>query len=111
MIWQHGLDEPHKCLHHLNPLVDSIKFTFDYSRENINYLDTTVRLTNSTLYTDVYYKTIDSHSYLLHSLSNPRNCKNSMAYSQFFRIRCTSSSLSDFYKHAIEFSSFFTNRN
>ncbi len=43
-IWQHGLMELMKFLHHLNSVSNSIKFTWDVSANEISYIDLIVRL-------------------------------------------------------------------
>ena len=71
IVWQHGLDELHKFVDHLNSTTDSLKFTVEYSRETIPFMDTKVKLRDRTLYTDLYCKPTDSHSYLLYSSFSP----------------------------------------
>ena len=110
MIWPHGIDELHKFVEHLNSCTESIRFTLDFSREKINFLDTTVILRDATLYTDLYCKPTDSHSYLLYNSAHPLNCKNSIPYSQFLRIRRICSTLDNFDKHCLDFAQYFYNR-
>ena len=46
--------------------------------------------------TSIYYKATDSHSYLNFSSSHPYNCKSSIPYSQFLRLRKICSDNADF---------------
>ena len=92
-IWVHGEDELNRWIAHLNNHHHSIKFTNEWSRKEINFLDTTVKLDhNQNLYTDLYTKPTDTNSYLNYNSAHPLNCKNSLPYSQLLRICriCTS---------------------
>ena len=74
-----------------NSFHDSIKFTIEYSKAEVAFLDViTYRHSyriNSTLYT----KPMDTHSYLDYNSSHPQSNKSSIPHSQFLRIRrnCT----------------------
>ena len=61
MIWQHGEDELKIFLDKLNNFHSSIKFTCEYSRENVNHLDVQVIVTEGKLITGLYIKQTDSH--------------------------------------------------
>ena len=54
MLWQHGEKELEKFLEFLNRYHPTIKFTANYSREEIHFLDVSVRKTNNRLVTDLY---------------------------------------------------------
>ena len=54
-IWDYGEIELEKCLHHLNTYHRTIKFTSEWSKEKVHFLDTTVRKTcTNKLETDLY---------------------------------------------------------
>ena len=94
-IWEHGEDELTKWLEHLNNFHKTIKFTNEWSHTKINFLDTTVKVNiDNKLYTDLYVKPTDTNSYLNYNSAHPPNCKNSLPYSQFLRIKriCTKDS-------------------
>ena len=76
----------------------------------VNFLDTTVYVQDSKLYTTLYTKPTDSHNYLHYSSMHPRKCKDSIPYSQFLRVRRICSTLEDYDKHAKEFYGFFRTR-
>ena len=61
MIWQHREDELKTFLEKLNNFHPSIKFTCEYSREKVNYLDEQVIVREGKLITDLYVKQTDSH--------------------------------------------------
>ena len=59
-IWEHGKDELNKWFEHLNHFHKTIKFTNEWSYENINFLDTTFKvIACHKLYTDLYIKQTD----------------------------------------------------
>jgi hypothetical protein len=68
----------------------------EYSTKSVNFLDTTVKVENNEIVTDLYCKPTDSHSYLQYSSSHPQRCKDSIPYSQFLRVRRICSSTVDF---------------
>ena len=62
MIWTHGEESLNHFIEYLNSLHESIKFTHESSRTDINFLDTTVKFnTNRDLITTLYNKPTDTH--------------------------------------------------
>ena len=50
MIWIHGEEELKNFLTYLNSIHDKIKFTHEFSKNSINFLDTTLKIdTNQVL--------------------------------------------------------------
>ena len=86
MIWQHGEDELKISLDKLNNFHPSIKFTCEYSREKVNYLDIQVIIREGKLTTDLYVKQTDSHQYLDPTSCHPYHCTKSIPYSQALRV-------------------------
>ena len=100
-IWDHGEDALTEWLEYLNSQHHSIKFTSEWSRNQISFLDTTVkRATTGNLYTDLYTKPTDSNSYLQYDSAHPPSVKKSLPYSQFLRLRRICRNESDFEKHS-----------
>ena len=64
MIWQHGEDELKTILEKLNNFYLSTKFTCEYSREEVSYLDVQVIVREGKLITDLYVKQTVSLQYL-----------------------------------------------
>ncbi|PIK34741.1 putative rab proteins geranylgeranyltransferase component A 2 isoform X2 [Apostichopus japonicus] len=77
----------------------TIKFTSDYSHQQVNFLDVTVRKEHGSLSTDLYTKPTDTHQYLHSSSCHPRHCKSGIAYSQALRLRRICSNNSSFIRH------------
>ena len=61
MIWTAGEDQLQKLLEWINQHHDTIKFTWDWSRKNVNYLDVQVINNNGVIETDLYTKPTDKH--------------------------------------------------
>jgi hypothetical protein len=76
MVWVHGLNSLMDFLEHLNNVHPTIKFTMEHSNIQINFLDTTVKIDqNRKMYTTLYTKPTDTHTYLLF-LSTSSTSKN-----------------------------------
>ena len=65
----------------LNKKHPTIKFTAEWSKTQIIFLDITVYLENSKI-TDLYVKPTDTHQYLHSSSYDPYHCKKGIPYSQ-----------------------------
>ena len=57
-------------------MLDSImKFTVEYSKEEINVLDVNIKLINGKLKTDLFLKPIDMQQFLDPIFCHPYHCK------------------------------------
>ena len=61
MIWQHGQDVLKIFLEKLSNFHPSIKFTCEYSRDRVNYLDIQLIVREGKLIIDFYVKQTGSH--------------------------------------------------
>ena len=97
MIWQHGEKELEKFLEILNSYHATIKFTANYSREKISFLDVEVIKKGNQLVTDLHIKLTDTHQHLHASSCHVFHYKNSIPYSQALRLNriCSESSFFD----------------
>ena len=86
LIWQHGEKELEKFLEILNCYHPTIKFTGNYSWEQINFLDVSVRKKNKQLVTNLYIKPTDTHQYLHASSCHVYHSKKCATYSQASRL-------------------------
>ena len=86
MMWEHGEEELQKFLETLNCYHPTIKFTAEYSRAKINFLDVTVIKKGNQLVTDLYIKPTDTHQYLHASSCHVSHCKKSIPFSQALRL-------------------------
>ena len=82
MLWEHGEKELEKFLEFLNCYHPTIKFTANYLREEINFLDVSARKKNDQLVTGLYIKPKDTHQYLHASSCHVYHSKKSTPYSQ-----------------------------
>ena len=82
MLWQHGEKALKKFLEILNSYHPTIKFTANYSREKICFLDVEVIKKGNQLVTDLYIKPTDTHQYLHASFCHVFHSKKSIPYSQ-----------------------------
>ena len=69
-----------------------------------------VHKTGTNLWTDLYTKPTDSHSYLRFESAHPDHCKRSLPYSQFLRVRRICTRLEDFDKYGEILCHHFENR-
>ena len=65
MVWEHGEEELKKFLETLNCYHLTIKFTAEYYRAKINFLDVTVMKNGNQRVTDLYVKPTDTHQYFM----------------------------------------------
>ena len=86
LLWQHGEKEIEKVLEFLNCYHPTIKFIDNYSREEINILDVSVKKKNNQLATDLCTKPTDTHQYLHASSCRVYHSNKSIPYSQVLRL-------------------------
>ena len=65
-----------KFLKDLNEFHPNLKFTYEKSKEKINFLDLVIKLTDGKIVTDLYCKPTDSHQYLHYDLCHAEHIKN-----------------------------------
>ena len=97
MLWQHGEENLKEFLKALNCYHPSIKFTSEYSKDKINFLDVNVFRKVDRLITDLYIKSTDTHQYLHASSCHVFHSKRSIPYSQALRLNriCSENSFFD----------------
>ena len=97
-IWEHGEDD-------INSFHPTIKFTGDWSKEKVNFLDAEVTLKNSVLSTDLFIKPTDTHQFLDPTSCHHYDSKKSTPYSQTLRLNRICSDNSNFDKRCNELES------
>ena len=95
-IWTHGEESLKKFLDELNGFNQYIKFTYEYSVENIPFLDLKVGLKDGKTATDLHVKPTDRHQYLHLSSAHPNHTKRFVVFSQTLLISRLCSNESDF---------------
>ena len=86
MMWEYGEEEPKTFLETLNCYHSTIKFTSEYSRAKVNFLDVTVMKKGNQLVTDLYVKPTGTHQYLHASSCHFSHCKKLIPFSQALRL-------------------------
>ena len=81
-IWEHGEESLKEFLNEINSFHSTIKFTADWSKEKVNFLDVEVTLNNGVLSTDLFVKPTDTHQFLDPTSCHPYHCKKGIPYSQ-----------------------------
>ena len=84
-IWKHREDSSKKFIEALNACHPTMKFTAEWSKEEINFLDVNVRLQNRQLETDLHIKPTDTHHFLDSTSCHSYHYKKSIPYSQALR--------------------------
>ena len=90
-----------KFMEHINNVHSSIKFTGDFSKDEVIFLDVRTKIEGSKIKTITYSKPTDSHSYLDFDSCHPSHNKTSIPYSQFLRMRRNCSEWTDFICHSL----------
>ena len=112
MIWLGTETELQTFFTYCNNFHKIVKFTMEYSRKQIAFLDTVTFHNNSEkLLFNLYCKPTDKHCYLKYNSYHPKNCKNSGPYSQFIRIRRICSLEAHFEEHAKNLILFYQKRD
>ena len=83
-LWDHGEEKLMLCIANINKMHPTIKFTADWSKTSINFLE--VSITEGIIETDLYVKPTDSHQYLFLYFCHPFYCKKCIPYSQTLRL-------------------------
>ena len=111
MVWTHGEDKLEDFINHINSLHSTIKFTHEFSKSHISFLDVTVSLDNNNkISKDLFVKWTDIHQYLLHISCHPSHIKKSIPFSLASRIRRICSTTEKFKQRTNELLEFLCKR-
>ena len=87
-IWTHGVPCLSVFLRELNNYHTTIKFTDDWSAQEVTFLDTWVYTKDGRVETDLHVKPTSKHHQYLHTKScHPKHCKTAIPCSQPLRIK------------------------
>ena len=75
-IWTEGEESLKRFLEKLNVFHPNLCFTWEFSRESINFLDVQVSIDGNGFKTDLYIKLTDCHQFLHFESSHPTHVKN-----------------------------------
>ena len=102
MIWPFSEGCLNEFLGMINNAHPTIKFTAEWSRESVSFLDVKVRVCEGRLTTDLHTKPTDTHQYLHRYSCHPGHCKSAIPYSQALRLRRICSRQQDYILRAEE---------
>ena len=86
MIWPHGTQTLKQLINMINSYHPTIKFTCDYNKWEIPFLDTILYKTeDNQLFTRDYHKPTDNKEYLHFHSAHPRKQKESVPYGLLIR--------------------------
>ena len=74
-IWECGEESLKVFIDHVNILHPTIKFTAEYFKEEVNFFDLNIKLTDGELKTDLFVKPTGTHQFLAPTSSRPYHCK------------------------------------
>ncbi|PIK43913.1 hypothetical protein BSL78_19243 [Apostichopus japonicus] len=77
-VWTSDADSLLTFIKHEHSFYSTVKFTSDYSHQQVNFLNVTVCKEHDSLSTDLYKKPTDTHQYLHSSSCHPRHCKSEL---------------------------------
>ena len=100
VIWDQGEENLKRFINFLNESHDSIKFTAEYSKNSVTFLDTKIHVENNDIYTELYTKETDTHNYLHYTSAHPKHCKKGGPYGEFLRIRRNCQKIEDYDRHS-----------
>ena len=100
-IWE---EELQKFLETLNLYHPTIKFTVEYSKTKINFLDVAVMKKGNRPVNDLYANLTDTHEYLNGSSCHVSYCKKSIPFSQALRLNrvCSENAFFDKRRNKLE---------
>ena len=84
-LWPHGEQALLDFHSRFNDFHSTINLTMNYSRESINFLDTTIMIKDDRIHTSLYRKPTDKLSLLNFSSFHPTHTRESIPYSQALR--------------------------
>ena len=90
-IWEHGAESLKVFIEQASMFHSTIKFTAEYSKEELNFLDVNLKLIDGELKTDLFVKPMDTHQFLDPTSCHPYHCKKGIPYSQALRLNRISS--------------------
>ena len=75
-MWEHGEELLKEFINKINSFHPTIKFTADWSKEKVSFLDVDVTLNNGVLSTELFVKPTETHQFLDPTSCHPYHCKH-----------------------------------
>ena len=99
-----------KILEDLNKFHSNLKFTYEKSKEKINFLDVAIKIKEGKIITDLYCKPRDGHQYLHYNSCHADLIKRSIIFSQTFQLKRVCSEKNDLNMHVEDLKIWFCKR-
>ena len=80
--WEHGEESTRDFIDQVKLFHPAIKFTAEYSKEEVSFLELNVKLIDGKLKTDLFVKSTDTHQFLDPTSSHPYHYKKRIPYSE-----------------------------
>ena len=81
-LWKHGEESPRDFIDQVKLFHPAIKFTAEYSKEEVSFLELNVKLIDGKLKTDLFVKSTDTRQFLDPTSSHPYHYKKRIPYSE-----------------------------
>ena len=99
-----------KFLNDLNEFHPNLQFTYENSKEKINFLDLFIKLADGKIVSDIYCKSTDSNQCLHYDSCYAERIKRSIIFSQTLQLKRICSQKSDLDFHVKELKNWFSKR-
>ena len=109
-VWTHGEEKLNDFLSCLNEFHPNLNFTYEYSTDQINFLDVIVKKEKDEFVIDLYCKATHCHQYLHYDSCHPDHMKKSSIYIQGLRIKRLCSDGHKLQKHLENLKNWFCER-
>ena len=86
-IWTDTEENLDKFLEDLNKFHPNLRFTYEKSREKINFLDVVIKIKEGKITTKLFCKPTDGHQYLHYDSCHAEHIKRSIVFSQTLRLK------------------------
>ena len=110
LIWRHGKEKLEEFLKDFYNYHSNIKFTHEFNKENITFLNLKAYFSGGQLTTGLHIKSTDKHKYLHYTSVRPNHTKCSIVFSPALRVSRICSNKKDFERHLDDMKSWFQAR-
>ena len=98
-VWTESEERSEKFIEDLNKFHPNLKFTYEKSKEKINFLDVIIKIKEDRIITDLYCKPTDGHEYLHYDSCHADHIKRSIIFSQTLQLKKICSEKNDRNRH------------
>ena len=86
-IWTDTEENLDKFLEDLDKRYPNLRFTYEKSREKINFLDVVIKIKDGKITTKLFCKPTDGHQYLHYDSCHAKHIKRSIVFRQTLRLK------------------------